>query len=336
MDHDKIMNLTNYSYVNIENNKDVIPDGIKIIGAPEFWEKGKKGENITIAVIDSGCDINHPNLKDRIIGVKNFTNEDESKEDIVTDYVGHGTHVAGIIAASGINNIVGVAPKANLLILKALGKKGGTYTSVINAINYAVNEKVNIISMSLGGKVDDESLHQSIKKAVNKGILIVCAAGNDGDNNENTIEINYPAMYNEVISVGSINSNKESSRFSASNNEIDLLAPGQGFGEAGILSTAPGGKYVEMKGTSMSTPHVAGALALIINWAESEFARKLSEPEIYAQLIKKTVSLGYSKKIEGNGMLFLGTDEIMMSILKKNNLFNELSKEWSEYKNIIK
>lgn len=321
------MNLTEYSYIKNEDSKVMIPDGVKIIGAPEFWKKGRAGENITIAVIDTGCDIYHPNLKERIIGVKNFTNEDGAVENIVTDYVGHGTHVAGIIAASDIGNgMVGVAPKANLLILKALGKKGGTYISVTNAINYAIQKGVNIISMSLGGKIDDENLHKAIISAINKNILVVCAAGNDGDNNEKSIEMNYPAMYNEVISVGSINANKESSRFSASNNEVDLVAPGQGLGDSGILSTAPGGKFAEMQGTSMATPHVAGALALIINWAEDEFGRKLTEPEIYSQLIKKTISLGYNKNIEGNGMLFLGTDEIMMSILKNNDLFNKLYK----------
>lgn len=321
------MNLTEYSYIKIEDSKVMIPDGVKIIGAPEFWKKGREGENITIAVIDTGCDIYHPNLKERIIGVKNFTNEDGGAENIVTDYIGHGTHVAGIIAASDIGNgMVGVAPKANLLILKALGKKGGTYISVIEAINYAVQKGVNIISMSLGGKIDDENLHKAIINAKNKNILVVCAAGNDGDNNSKSIEKNYPAMYNEVISVGSINTNKESSRFSASNNEVDLVAPGQGLGNSGILSTAPGGKFAEMQGTSMATPHVAGALALIINWAEDEFGRKLTEPEIYSQLIKKTISLGYNKNIEGNGMLFLGTDEIMTSILRNNDLFNKLYK----------
>ena len=321
------INLTRYSYIKNYDDKVMIPDSVKIIGAPKLWQKGKWGENITIAVIDTGCDIYHPNLKDRVIGIRNFTSEDGGIGNIVTDYVGHGTHVAGIIAATDIGNgMVGVAPKANLLILKALGKKGGTYISVIEAINYAVQKEVNIISMSLGGKVDNENLHKAIRNAVSKNILVVCAAGNDGDNNGNSIEINYPAIYNAVISVGSINTNKESSRFSTSNNEVDLVAPGQGVGNYGIISTAPGGKFAEMQGTSMATPHVAGALALIINWAEDEFGRKLTEPEIYAQLIKKTISLGYNKNIEGNGMLFLGTDEIMMSMLKNNNLFNKLSK----------
>lgn len=314
------MMLSYYDVLGASTTLERIPDGINIIGAPKFWEKGRKGEGIVIAIIDTGCDINHPDLKDRITGIKNFTNDDGGKAGIVTDNVGHGTHVAGIIAGSeNGSGIIGVAPLAKLLILKALTKDGGKYLWVTNAVNYAVSQKVNIISMSLGGKIDDSNLHKAIINAINKNILVVCAAGNDGDNNYNTKEINYPAAYNEVISVGSINFEGRSSKFSASNNKIDLVAPGQGYGDKGILSTAPGGRYVEMQGTSMAAPHVSGALALIINWANDIFRRTLSETEIYAQLIRKTVSLGYDKTIEGNGMLFLMIDEIMSKAIKDMN-----------------
>jgi major intracellular serine protease len=321
------MILCYYDVLGASTNLERIPDGINIIGAPEFWGKGKKGEGIVIAIIDTGCDINHPDLKDRIIGVKNFTNDDGGKADVVTDSVGHGTHVAGIIAGSeNGSGIIGVAPLAKLLILKALSKGGGKYNWVTNAVNYAVSKKVNIISMSLGGKIDDFNLHKAIINAVNNNISVVCAAGNDGDNKYTTREINYPAAYNEVISVGSINFEKRSSKFSASNNEIDLVAPGQGYGDKGILSTAPGGGYVEMQGTSMAAPHVSGALALIINWANEVFGRHLSEAEIYAQLIRKTVSLGYDKSIEGNGMIYLMTDEIVSKAVKDMNFSQPIQK----------
>lgn len=319
------MMLSYYEVLGASTTLEKIPDGINIIGAPEFWPKGRKGEGIVIAIIDTGCDINHPDLKDRIIGVKNFTNDDGGRADIVTDNVGHGTHVAGIIAGSeNGRGVVGVAPLAKLLILKALSKDGGKYLWVTNAVNYAVSKKVNIISMSLGGKIDDSNLHKAIINAINKNILVVCAAGNDGDNNYNTREINYPAAYNEVISVGSINFEGRSSKFSASNNEVDLVAPGQGYGDTGIISTAPGGGYIEMQGTSMAAPHVSGALALIINWANEAFGRNLSESEIYAQLIRKTISLGYDKYIEGNGMLFLMTDEIMSKAIKDINIVDSI------------
>ena len=123
-------------------------EGAKIIGADKFGERGKYGEGVTIAVIDTGADVNHSDLKDRIVGVKNFTSDDKYNQGNVTDYVGHGTHTSGIIGANG--NIIGVAPKCNLLILKALTRSGGRMAWVTEAINYAVSQGVDIISMSLG------------------------------------------------------------------------------------------------------------------------------------------------------------------------------------------
>ncbi|MGL4656130.1 MAG: S8 family peptidase [Sarcina sp.] len=288
---------------------DSIPEGIKNIAAPDFWEKGKYGEGVKIAIIDTGCDINHRDIKDRIVDTQNFTNENKLNKKDVTDYDGHGTHVAGIIAASGNNGgIIGVAPKAELIILKALTSNGGAYSWIVNAINYAIDKKVDIINMSLGGKYNSQQLHYAIKRAVANNILVVVAAGNDGDGNGETTEMNYPAAYNESISVGAIKYDNGESRFSASNNEVDLVAPGQGTNGRGIISLAPGNKYVELIGTSMATPHVAGALALIKNWAKKHFDKSLSEAELYAQLIKKTKTLGFSPKIEGNGGLNLSIE----------------------------
>ena len=295
--HKKVEEVTVY---------DKIPDGVSIIGAPNFWEAGLKGAGIVVAIIDTGCDTSHPDIKDRIIDTVNFTNENARNKKDVTDLDGHGTHVAGIIAASGNDKgIIGVAPEADLIILKALTSKGGSYSWIMQAINYAIAKKVDIISMSLGGKYDYKPLHNVIKKAVANNILVVAASGNDGDGIGSTLEINYPAAYNECISVGSITTDKDDSRFSASNNQVDLVAPGQGKNGRGIVSLAPGNKYVELIGTSMATPHVAGALALIKNWAVKEFGRELTESELYAQLIKKTESLGFSKTIEGNGIVNL-------------------------------
>lgn len=188
-----------------------IPQGVTMSQAPEIWDRSEKGKGVVVAVIDTGCDSRHPDLKDRIIGGRNFTDDDQSDANNFTDYSGHGTHVAGTIAASlNGQGVAGVAPEADLLILKVLrkdpvtGNFSGTYEWVIQAIDYAIEQKVQIISMSLGGPYNHPGLHAAVKRAISKNILVVCAAGNEGDGRHDTTEFSYPAGYNEVISVGAI------------------------------------------------------------------------------------------------------------------------------------
>ncbi|MBY0120418.1 S8 family peptidase [Bacillus sp. S/N-304-OC-R1] len=287
-----------------------IPKGVKLIQAPNIW-KETKGKGVTVAVLDTGCDTTHPDLRERIIGGRNFTNDDRGNPDLYLDYNGHGTHVSGTIAAQ-LNNkgVAGVAPEANLLIVKVLNKQGsGQYDWIIKGIHYAIEQKADIISMSLGGPNDVPELHQAIKKAVDQNILVVCAAGNEGDGDEATDEFAFPGSYNEVISVGAIDLERRSSKFSNSHNEIDVVAPGEG-----ILSTYLNGRYATLSGTSMAAPHVSGALALIKDIANRQFERNLSEPELYAQLIKRTIPLGYSPKLEGNGLIYLTVPEHLANI----------------------
>jgi major intracellular serine protease len=278
-----------------------VPKGVEMIQAPKIWEQ-TKGKGITVAILDTGCDITHSDLKERIIGGRNFTNDDGGKADEYKDYNGHGTHVAGTIAATKNNNgVVGVAPEANLLIIKVLDKNGsGQYEWIINGINYAIEQKADIISMSLGGPEDLPELHTVIQKAISHNILVICAAGNEGDGVDSTDEFDYPGSYNEVISVGAIDLERHSSNFSNSNNEVDLVGPGEK-----ILSTFLDGKYATLSGTSMATPHVSGAMALIKALSVTSFERDLTATELYAQLIKRTVPLGNSPKLEGNGLIYL-------------------------------
>ncbi|SHL41881.1 major intracellular serine protease [Anaerocolumna jejuensis DSM 15929] len=288
-----------------------IPQGIQLINAPYLWEAGKKGDGVVVAIIDTGCQTDHPDLAGRIIGGKNFSSDYSKNPAKYEDNNGHGTHVAGTIAAIENNaGVVGVAPLVKLLIVKVLDKNGsGSYQNIIDGINYAVawrgsnGEKVRVISMSLGGPSDVTKLHNAVKNAVAKDVLVVCAAGNEGDNNSNTNEYSYPAAYAESIAVGAVDFNKKIASFSNSNDNVDLVAPG-----VGILSTYMGGKYATLSGTSMATPHVSGASALIINASESKYNRTLTEAELYAQLIKKTVDLGIDKRSQGNGLLDLSKE----------------------------
>ncbi len=294
------------------------PKGVSLIQAPEIWEESNQGEGVVVAVIDTGIDTDHPDLKDQIIGGRNFTTDFNGNPDMFEDNNGHGTHVSGTIAASlNHDGVVGVSPKAKILSLKVLSGEGsGNYEWIINAINYAVdwkgpqNQRVRVISMSLGGPVDVPELHEAVKNAVNHGISVVVAAGNEGDDREDTFEYSYPGSYNEVIQVGAVNHDLELAPFTNTNSEVDLVAPG-----VDIVSTYPDNKYASLSGTSMATPHVAGAIALLINLSEKEFDRSLIESEIYAQLIRRTLPLGYRKSSEGNGFVVLNLVEKIYEII---------------------
>lgn len=303
---EKKIHLIPYSVEEIQQQADTVPYGVKVLEAPEIWNKGEKGEGIVVAICDTGIDLNHPDLKDRIIGGKNFTSEGSA--DDFHDGNGHGTHVAGIIAASqNGSGVVGVAPEVKLLIIKVLESDGsGSYSGIINGINYATNwrgkngEKVRIINMSLGGPSDVKELHDAVINAVNHDIAVVVASGNEGDSKEETYEYGYPALYNEVIEVAASDENNKLASFSNNNLEVDVIAPG-----VNILSTYMGSKYAKLSGTSMATPHVSGAIALLIKMGEKQFNRTLTEAEIYALLVKNTVPIGFRASSEGHGLVRL-------------------------------
>lgn len=291
-----------------ESISNEIPYGVQLSNAPMIWDKGERGENIVVAVLDTGCDPNHPDLHDRIIGGKNFTSEGTPEN--FNDYNGHGTHVAGTIAATQDNQgVVGVAPKADLLICKVLdGGGSGSYQGITNGIRYAAdwigpnNEKVRVMNMSLGGPIHDPELYEAILYAISKGILVVVASGNEGDANENTLEYGYPANYLECVTVAACDKEKKLAYFSNNSRAVDVISAG-----VDVLSTYPTnkGKYAVLSGTSMATPHVAGALALIIKRGEKHFDRELSEAEIYALLAQSCCSLGYKASSEGHGLVDL-------------------------------
>ncbi|MGL5346507.1 MAG: S8 family peptidase [Peptostreptococcaceae bacterium] len=286
----------------VRGNTVKTPYGVEMIKAKNIWQDSEKGDGVTIAVIDSGCDINHESLKKNIVGVRNFTNEDGKNPNIVIDRVGHGTHVVGTIVANGNNNtILGVAPNAGVYVLKAIDRTGsGKISWVVNAIYYAIEKKVDIISMSLGVGQSNDKLERAVKEATSKNIIVVCAAGNEGDGNATDFEYSYPAAYNEVISVGAVDKKGVPAYFSNANLVIDVVAPG-----VDILSTYPDNKFAVLSGTSMATPHVSGSLALLKNWSNKTFQRNLTQEELYAQLIKHTRILEYPRTVQGNGLVYL-------------------------------
>lgn len=232
--------------------KQIIDWGLKTLNVPSAWTLSK-GEGVKVAVLDTGVDHRHPDLVNNIECMANFTSDTRC----AMDFSGHGTHTAGIVAAedNGIG-VVGVAPKARLYIAKVLGDdKGGTFESVTNGVYWSIDNGVDIISMSLGAPIYDEGLHNAIKEAYEKNITVVAAAGNNGFMDG---EVDYPAKYDEVISVGSINQDYSLSGYSSAG-KIEVVAPGNN-----IYSTYPGNSYAILSGTSMACPFISGVLALMI------------------------------------------------------------------------
>lgn len=300
--------LLPFSVKALYDNASEIPYGVKMLKAPEIWEKGEKGKGIVIAILDTGIDRNHPDLKDRIIDGRNFTAEGD--RDDYTDMNGHGTHVAGTIAGSQDGKgVVGVAPEAQLLICKVLGANGsGSYKGITDAIKWATKwrgpngERVRVMNMSLGGPYNDRHQHRAILEACSEGILVVVASGNEGDADEETLEYGYPALIGECVTIGACDEDKQLAYFSNNSRQVDFISAG-----VDVLSTYPTGQYAVLSGTSMATPHVTGAIALIINMGEKYFGRTLTESEIYALVAKASCSLGFRPTSEGHGAIDLTT-----------------------------
>ena len=296
--------LLPFTVNSVQKNIEEIPYGIKLHEAPYIWEeKGEKGAGVVVAVLDTGVDYTHPDLKEAVIDGRNFTGEGSFKN--YMDLNGHGTHVAGTIAArENETGVVGIAPECKILALKCLDKQGsGSYWSIIEAIRYAAKwkgengERVRVINMSLGGSANLKALEDAILEALSKGIAVVVASGNEGDNDEKTFEFGYPSNYQECITVAACDENKKLAPFSNNHKFVDVIAAG-----VDVLSTYPKNRYASLSGTSMATPHISGLLALLVNLSTKKFEREMTEAELYAALVKTTTGLGYKASTEGHGL----------------------------------
>jgi subtilisin family serine protease len=224
---------------------------LPVIGLPEGWSQVPEGSQVTVAVIDSGVCLSHPDLQGRFVAGYDFVDDDETPQ----DEMGHGCGVAGIIAANPDNGegIVGVAPNAMIMPLRVLGADGrGDYSSIASAIVYAVNNGADVINLSLAGTVPSQLMADTIEYAIENGVIVVAASGNYG-----TDRPYYPAAFPSVVAVGSIDSNLQRSRFSNYGDHVTVTAPGRD-----ILTTTPDGGYVMSSGTSFAAPHVAGLAAI--------------------------------------------------------------------------
>ena len=227
---------------------------LSVIGAPKAWlALAEDAPKVTVAVIDSGVCLDHPDLGGRILSNGYDFIEDDK---IPQDELGHGCGVAGIIAANIDNGIgvAGVAPNAMILPVRVLDANGiGTYSDVAAGIVYAVDEGAQIINLSLGGVNPSNVLNDAIDYAVAHDVEVVAAAGNTG------AEVLYPAAYKPVIAVGSLDPDLQMSSFSSRGDEIDVWAPGRD-----ILVLSPNNTYVFQNGTSFAAPNLTGQKVLEI------------------------------------------------------------------------
>ena len=220
--------------------------------------------NVTVAILDSGIDLDHPDLVANITGSVNYVNNKTADDDN-----GHGSHCAGTVAASNnTTGVVGVAHNASLLAVKVLDRRGsGSYSDIVSGINWSASNGADILSMSLGGAFSSAAMQSACSSAAGASLL-VAAAGNDGDCNLSTDEINYPAYYGSVVSVGATTTDPASMDalmcFSSSNADLELSAPGHD-----VDSCWKGGGYKVISGTSMACPHVAGCAAVLWNGSPS-------------------------------------------------------------------
>ncbi|MFD1739607.1 S8 family serine peptidase [Bacillus salitolerans] len=251
--------------------------GITRTEAPKAWGANFTGKGVKIAVVDTGI-ARHDDLV--IPGGISFVSYTTSFH----DDNGHGTHVAGIIGARN-NSIgsVGIAPESDIYAVKVLDQHGSGYLSdIVAGVDWSINNKMDIINLSLGTTTHSSTLQQVVDKAYSQNILIVAAAGNNGSSDGSGDTVNYPARYSSVIAVSATDSSDRRASFSATGSTIEVAAPG-----VSVLSTYLNNQYGRMSGTSMAAPYVAGNLALLIQANSS-----LSAKELRTKLQQGVVDLG--------------------------------------------
>ncbi|MFJ8863456.1 S8 family peptidase [Streptomyces sp. NPDC102451] len=262
------------------------------IGAPDAWAAGFDGKGVKVAVLDTGADLNHADITSRIVAGQSFISGEA-----VQDGHGHGTHVASTIAGSGAasgGSYKGVAPGADLVIGKVLGNDGSGPTSAILAgMEWAVSQGADVVSMSLGGRdttPGDDPLTSAVNTlSASSGALFVIAAGNDGLSGESTLGT--PGTADAALTVGAVDKADALANFSSRGPRIgdmgikpEITAPGVGIVAARAAGTAMGtpvdADYTAANGTSMATPHVSGAAAIL----------KQRHPEWSGQRIKEALT----------------------------------------------
>jgi thermitase len=256
--------------------------GLAKIEAPEAWNVTTGSRQITIAVLDTGVDVDHPDLANKIISNMKFCNSATTD-----DVYGHGTHVAGIIAAI-TNNGVGVAGlgyRCTIMNVKVLDDSGmGAYSWLVSGIVWAADNGAKIINLSLGAPYASSALEDAVNYAWGKGVVVVAAAGNNGDTTPM-----YPAYYTNCVAVAATDLNDALASFSNYGDWVDVAAPG-----VSVYSTLKDNGYGYKSGTSQASPHVAGLAALIFTVVGDSNGNGLLNDEVRSQIQATCDEIGVS------------------------------------------
>lgn len=239
------------------------PWGIHTVKAPQAWAASKKGEGARVLVLDTGIDESHPSLQANFEKGQDFTGNSSGSD--YTDTVGHGTHVAGTIA--GVldkTGFTGVAPKAKILAGRVCAENGCSNIAIAQGINWGIQEKVDVISMSLGGMWSTPAERDAVNKADKAGVTVVAASGNNGTN-----KVSYPAALPTVIAVGAIDNTLKKADFSQYGPELAIVAPG-----VAVVSSVPQGT-----GREASVEISIGTKAGKVNASTFQGAKELLTPE---------------------------------------------------------
>jgi len=277
---------------------------IKKLNIDRQWTYSE-GKGVVVAVIDTGCDLQHVDIKNNLLkGINLLDNSKDPQDDN-----GHGSHVCGMIAAE--NNglgMVGVAPQVKILPVKALNSKGdGSLQDVINGIIWSADAGADFITMSLGTSNTSDGLEKAIAYASLKGSVVFAAAGNSGEKTE----ILYPARYKNVISIGAIDENLNRTSFTCSGEDLDFLSPGHN-----VFSIAPNNGYAIMSGTSMSNPFAVGCACLLLSHNRQHKRFSLRSAQDYIDVLSKVCidipeEKYRSRKYQGNGIIKLDFTKLL-------------------------
>lgn len=245
---------------------------------------GPRGEGVNVALLDTGLDPDHPDLRANYRGGYDFVNGDPDPR----DDNGHGTQVAGVLGAreNGFG-LVGVAPRVNLWELKVLDSHAqGSISDVVRGLEWALEHGMQIVNMSLGTPEDSRTLREAVRAAWEAGLVLIAPVGNESG------RVLYPAAYPEVIAVGAIDREGELAWFSNTGPEVELVAPGEE-----IPTTYLEGGYRLASGTSFAAPHVAGVAALLISAGVED------NEEVRRRLISTAEDLGLEPYAQGYGLV---------------------------------